>query len=226
MKKLTSSLALLLLVLSLAGCGSNKKKDTKPEAGLGDQLTQLPRDAASVQSFVADWPEESRQAAERMLQKYGAPTEVTGSSLTWRDNRPFRETIVRREGPTHLFPLQHTEVLEQSIDYLVPARRVMDLHSFNGSIIIDRTKGTVTTRSHREELNVLNFNLMNEIVLGRLSPRDARQELSNYAASLEDGQVNQYMTTLHFMQMKNTADPDRALLAPRIEVQAQDAVAE
>lgn len=209
----------LSLSLGIVSCSSKKK-----EPALKDQISSLKITPDNVKKYVSDWPEASRKATIEMLQKHGSPSELSANAIVWNESKPFKKTIVYKEGAINLFPVQHTGVLQQFVDYQVPEGKVQDLWLFTGAMQVDRTRGEVSMRSHKEELNILALNLMNEIILGRLTAADARKEFSTYSQGLEQGNINQYMTTLHFMQMNNTSDPDRGILVPKLEKQAQEAI--
>jgi hypothetical protein len=65
--------------------------------------------------------------------------------------------ITSRSHPTH------PDYLEQTINYKVPLDLVDDVIKFDGSIIIDRTKGEVCARYDKEPMNFLALNLMHDI---------------------------------------------------------------
>ncbi len=73
---------------------------------------------------------------------------------------------VQGTGDTHRFPLPHQDVLWQTINYKVPPAKVPALMSYDGSILIDRTRGEVTVHCDSEAANILTFNIANTIVTG------------------------------------------------------------
>ncbi|HEV7285020.1 MAG TPA: hypothetical protein VGN75_09185, partial [Kaistia sp.] len=84
-------------------------------------------------------------------------------------------TIVYGEEIDHDFPMPHKDVLEQVIPYDVPADMFDDLAEYDGSVIAERTKGTLAARCDKEAANFLAVNLANDIVKGEKSIEEARQ---------------------------------------------------
>ena len=81
-----------------------------------------------------------------MMDKYGASDEATASLLLWHNNDPWRRTAAYREEAQHNFPAPHRDVLEQFIPYRVPVDKFDDLAAFDGSVLVDRTKGLMSAR--------------------------------------------------------------------------------
>ena len=100
------------------------------------------------------------------MTRYGEPQEVTGRAVTWYDNGPWKRTVLYKDGDTHRFPLPHQDVLWQTINYKVPLNKVAPLLSYDGSLLIDRTRGELTVHCDSEEANTLIFNIANDIVTG------------------------------------------------------------
>lgn len=127
-----------------------------------------------VRKVIDRWPKAAKAAAEKIIDYYGAPNEITPSRLFWYNNGPWKRTIAYREEAPHDFPVPHTDVLEQTINYHVPAEEVGDIGLFDGSLIVARTKGEVTANCDNEGANILALNLMHEIVTGIRTPQEAR----------------------------------------------------
>ena len=66
----------------------------------------------------------------------------------------------------HNFPKPHTDLLEQFVDYRVPVARVSDVTAYDGSVVVERTKGEVSARCDMEEMNYLALNLMHDVATG------------------------------------------------------------
>jgi hypothetical protein len=66
-------------------------------------------------------------------------------------------------------------VLEQYIPYRVQLDKLNELAAFDGSVLVDRTKGEISARCEGKEANFLALNLANEIVQGRKDVRSARK---------------------------------------------------
>lgn len=172
-------------------------------------------EASLVAATVEDWAALPQKATREMIDKYGLPSEATASQLIWFDCRPWKRIIVYRDEVPHNFPQPHSDVLEQVIDYHVPLDKVADLARFDGSIIVERTKGEVSARCDMEAANVLAINLMHDIVTGRLSAGEARQAYADQTALYMLNRSAPYAERLQFdVVQQSMVDPDEALLAP------------
>jgi len=129
--------------------------------------TILLTSAASAQQEMpnlSDWHEASQEAAKQMMDKYGPPAEVTETTLVWHETGPWKRTMISKEAVDHNFPMPHPDVMEQVIDYDVPVDFFDDLAAYDGSVIVERTKGEISARCDKEEANFLAINLANDIV--------------------------------------------------------------
>ncbi|MEX2111094.1 MAG: hypothetical protein WD802_10850 [Gemmatimonadaceae bacterium] len=160
-------------------------------------------------TMIAGWPETPRMVAKEMIEKYGPPDETTASMLIWHDNGPWKRTIVYREEVPHAFPKQHTDLLEQFVDYRVRPALFDELAEYDGSVIVERTKGEMSARCDKEAMNFLALNLANDIVAGRRTVADARRVYAETAKAFMTGnQTSAYVTGLQFRPMSGAADPD------------------
>ena len=163
----------------------------------------------SAESVLATWPAKPQEVARKMMDTYGQPTEVTASMLIWHKNGPWKRTIVYREEVPHSFPMAHPDLLEQFIDYRVPVDKYSDLAAYDGSVIVERTKGEISARCDKEEMNFLALNLANDIATGKRSVKDARTFYAETAMAFMKGQKSPYTRGLQFEVPKGgTADPD------------------
>lgn len=197
--------AFFTTMLIVTGCSSRKddKKDVTAETSVPAPVTQ-----ANVSKMTENWPQTSKAAIAALTAKYGLPTSMTEEMVVWSNTSPFKRSIVFKEEVTHQFPMQHSDVLLQTIDYRVPQDKVALLSKFDGSIIIDRTKGELSARNEKEELNILSLNLADKIVRGELSAEQARREYSKNADAFAAGTSSQLLTGLNFRTEGNTSDPD------------------
>jgi hypothetical protein len=184
-------------------------------AGAADE-----RASDDAQSAIQKWPTESKKAAQTMIQKYGQHDEATASQLTWHDNGPWKRTIVYKEEIEHRFPAPHKDVLEQFVDYQVPADKFDELAMYDGSVIAERTKGELSARCDKEEANILALNLADEVVTGKRSVEDARMYYGEQIMLLKQGQSSPYLSKLRFDMKQRTADADKPL--PMKQASAQD----
>lgn len=164
----------------------------------------------TARDVAAEWPKEAKEAANSMLNKYGAPDDITGSLLVWHDKGPWREIIVRKDTIEHRFPSPHKDTLEQRIAYEVPLDKFNDLARFDGSLIAERTSGTLASRSQSEAMNFLALNLAHDIITNRRSVEETREMYADIARAYAKGEQHPYTRGLKFMAAKieESSDPD------------------
>lgn len=166
---------------------------------------ETPR-AASV---LSGWPETSTEVATTVIDKYGAPDEVTPTMLVWRNNGPWKRTIVYRDTVAHLFPMPHGDLLEQFINYRVPTEMFDELANYDGSVIVERTKGEISARCDKEGANFLALNLADDIANGRRTVEEARRFYSEAIQEFMGGGQPDYMQGFQFTVPRGgTEDPD------------------
>jgi hypothetical protein len=169
-----------------------------------------PQAAAWVQQHLAGWPKVSIAVASDLITKYGLPKESDDRELTWYDNGPWKRTVLHREEVQHNFPLPHKDVLEQTVNYRVPAEKVADLLKYDGSLVVDRTRGELTVHCDNEEANTLTLNIANDIVTGN---RNVEQALAYHAQVIRGVQIGEHETYPYKLRFKvpqaaaDTADP-------------------
>jgi hypothetical protein len=207
MKRKIFATALMSSFLIMTAC-SHKKDDKKKEkssetASLSSEVTQ-----EGLNQTIANWPEASKSAIKDLTKRFGLPAAVTEDMVVWNDSKPFKRSVVYREEINHMFPIQHSDVLLQTLNYRVPLDKVSDLSRFDGSLIVDRTKGELSARNHRQEMNILAFNLADKIVRGEMTVESARREYRKNAEALMSGTTNKMLTNLNFKTRGNTSDPD------------------
>lgn len=167
----------------------------------------------AVRGLIADWPETSRMAADAMIEQYGAPDGVTPEMIIWRDTGPWTHTIVYSEPVQHDFPMPHEDVLEQFIYYDVPADMFDELAEYDGSVMVERTKGVISARCDKEAANFLAINLAHDIVRGDKSVDEARREYGETIQALTAGESPEYTTGLVFdVSDEGTGDPDETTI--------------
>lgn len=163
---------------------------------------------------IRDWPEESREATQLVLDKYGEPHEVTDSQLVWHRVGPWKRIVASKAFYQHAFPAPHQDSIETVIDYQVPPDKFSDLAWFDGSVIVERTAGEVSARCHDEEANTLALNLMHDIVSGARTVEQARAYYAKEFLDYRRKQPTPYMQALQFTPPAGaTADPDVRLLS-------------
>ena len=175
--------------------------------GVATLVAQARSDAQSV---LSAWPAKPQEVGREMIQKYGQPDEVTASMMIWNGKGPWKRTILYREEVPHSFPMKHTDLLEQFVDYRVPPDRYDELARYDGSVIVERTKGEISARCDKEEMNLLALNLSDDIVKGKRTVEGARDFYAKTAMAFKEGKRDPYTQGLRFTVAKSgTADPDR-----------------
>lgn len=170
-------------------------------------------DSATVKDILSAWPKVSKEAATTTINKYGLPNEASPSRLIWHHNGPWLRTVIYAEEVPHEFPMPHHDVLEQYIPYRVPVEKFGDLAAFDGSVLIDRTKGEMSARCEGEEANFLALNLANEIVQGKKSVDAAREAYGEAMKQRHAGTPPEIMQRLMFeVPAGNTGERDHAII--------------
>jgi hypothetical protein len=209
-RPMVTFLAYSILLASCASFRESSKEDNKlanAQVGITPQISY-----ENIAQLTQAWPEASRLAANNMITKYGLPAEVSRTQLIWYNTAPFKRTIVYRDEIAHNFPLPHTDVIEQVVDYRVPSSKVDELINFDGSIKVDRTRGELSSSNEKEEMNFLVINLADEIIRGEKTVEEAREAYSRLARAFDFGSTNQYINNLTFTPKNETADEDQSMM--------------
>lgn len=187
-------------VLLVLGSGS---------AVYGQQTFTTTITQTSIDQWIADWPAKPREVAGKVIAKYGLPQEVTPTMLIWNNNGPWKRTILYREEVAHDFPKPHTDLLEQFVNYRVPTDKFDELAAYDGSVIVERTKGEMSARCDQEPMNFLALNLAHDIVTGQRTVAEARKFYADTAAAAMRGETPTYIQSLRFSpNLNRTADRD------------------
>lgn len=193
--------------LLVTACSHKKhdKKESMPETAAA---YSMPVTQEGLTKTTETWPESSKAAITSLNSKYGLPSAVTEDMVVWTNSAPFKRSVVMKEEVNHQFPIQHSDVLMQTVDYRVPLDKVAAVSKFDGSLLIDRTKGELSARNDKEEMNILALNLADKIVRGEMTVEQARREYSKNAEAFAAGTSGQMLTSLNFQSQGTTADPD------------------
>lgn len=163
---------------------------------------------------IQSWPEESREAAQLVLDEHGEPDEVTETQLTWHGAGPWKRIVATRTFHEHNFPVPHIDAVESVIEYRVPVDKFSALAAFDGSVVVERTTGEVSARCHDLQANNLALNLMHDIVTGARDVDDARRYYAKEFADYRRKKPTPYMDGLRFSTTdENAADPDERVLS-------------
>lgn len=166
-----------------------------------------------LQNKIKGWPETSHEVAHKMIEKYGEPSQQTDDMLIWKNTGPYIHTIVYKEEIQHDFPMPHKDVLEQVINYDVPVEKFSDLARYDGSVIVERTKGTMAARCDKEAANYLALNLANDIIKGERSVEEARDMYAETIMKMMQGEEHQYLKELAFdVPQSDITNPDKTIM--------------
>lgn len=163
--------------------------------------------AAWVHDHLQGWPPKTVALAVTLVEKYGKPEDAGAHRITWYGNGPWKRTALLREGVSHHFPLPHQDILEQTVDYRVPEKKAADLIAYDGSLVIDRTRGELSVHCNTEEMNILTLNIANDIVTGE---RSVDQAMAYHAQVVEGMFIHEpetYPQKLRFKPHAGAADP-------------------
>ena len=163
--------------------------------------------------IVSTWPEQSREAAQLVIDKYGEPQEATASLLIWHHPGPWKRMTATAEFSEHRFPSPHNDSVESVMEFRVPPEKVSELVAFDGSVVVDRTQGELSARCHDEEANNLALNLAHDIINNERDVADARQYYAKEFLDYRRGRPTPYMNELRFQSEQNAADPGESVIS-------------
>lgn len=194
--------------------------------GSGKDGTRTTPDVANIEEvrkITDDWPAICKNAAEQTIGTYGPPNEASPSRLTWYNNGIWKRTIVTRDEIVHNFPQPHTDMVENFIDYRVPVEKIGEVAKFDGSVIIERTKGEVSARCDMEAANILALNMMHLIATGQLNAEQAREKYSEQTAAYVANRPAQFAEQLQFELPKDqTVDHDETIIGEDVINQTKE----
>ncbi|HVT37467.1 MAG TPA: hypothetical protein VHE78_00335 [Gemmatimonadaceae bacterium] len=199
--------ASLIVTIAIASTASAQMKSM----GHDKNSTEM----SKMEHTMADWPMASREAVAFMTKKYGAPVAMTADMAVWGKTGPWKRTVVYRAEYAHEFPMHHTDVMQQWIDYKAPAAdKFGELAMYDGSVVVERTAGEMSARCDKEGANFLALNLADEIIAGKRSVADARKMYGEQIMAMKAMQPAPYTMKLLFnVPMGGTGDPDHAVAA-------------
>ena len=179
----------------------------------GEKGTSVTADIELVEKIIEDWPAMSKKSSEQTIQAYGPPNEATPSQLIWYYNSPWKRTVVFRDEIPHDFPQPHSDVIEQVINYQVPPEKFSEIAMFDGSVVVERTKGEVSARCDMEAANILALNMMHEIVTGRKTAEEARELYTEQTAAYVMNKPAPYAEQFQFdLSAEEKFDTDKATI--------------
>ena len=132
-----------------------------------------------IQSHLASWKAKPKKAAMKLIEKYGPPQEATATRLIWHDKGPWKFTEIVNEEIPHDFPVPHVDYLYQAIPHQIDPKFADGLLAYDGSVVLERTKGMIAARCDKEEPNFLAINLAHEIITGKRSVDERARSMPN-----------------------------------------------
>jgi len=164
----------------------------------GDLTASTKKRPKSIEEDMKGWSESSKLAVLDMIKKYGAPNEISKTMMEWHYNGQWKKTVVYAKTFEHNFPSPHKDVIEQWIEYKVPADKFSELAAFNGSVVCNRSTGEVSARCNTEEANFLSINLVNDIVNNKQKAETARDYFARATQNHINGKTPIYMKAIQF----------------------------
>jgi hypothetical protein len=163
-------------------------------------------------TLMQGWPEEAREAAQLVIDKYGEPDEATDSVLIWNAPGPWKRMVAYRDVDGHNFPAPHNDSVESFLQHQVPTEKISDIAEFDGSVVVNRTRGELSARCHDEEANLLALNLARDIVEGDKTVAEARDYYAREFLGYRRKEPTPYMEALRF-EANGGRDPDQRVLS-------------
>ncbi|MEO5570654.1 MAG: hypothetical protein ABIT08_15565 [Bacteroidia bacterium] len=159
---------------------------------------------------MSGWSDASKMAVMMMKKQYGEPEAKTADMMMWKNTGQWKKTVVYAKEFKHDFPMPHTDVMQQWIDYKVPQEKFNELAMFDGSVVCNRTNGEISARCDKEGANFLAINLSNDIIKGSKDVKGARDFYATTVKEFINGGKPAYMMKLQFdVASGNTADADK-----------------
>jgi hypothetical protein len=168
------------------------------------------------------WPNESREAAQLVMKKYGDPDEASASALIWNSPGPWKRIVAYRDFDSHNFPAPHNDSVEGFLQHAVETEKVSAITEFDGSVVVNRTRGELSARCHDEEANFLALNLAHDIVMGEKTVQEARDYYAHEFLAYRKKDPTPYMEGLRF-QPNGGRDADERTLSDDQLREAMDA---
>jgi len=88
--------------------------------------------------IIKGWPEDAREPALLVIDKYGEPHEATESLLTWHKVGPWKRVVASKAVQLHNMPVPHWDAVESVIDCEVPVKFITPIVEFDGSVTVRR----------------------------------------------------------------------------------------
>jgi len=144
-----------------------------------------------AQKAIEGWPQPNKQAAQAMIDKYGAPDSTIGDRLEWDHRGPYKRVVVDgRADPGTM--------VENTVNYPVKAHD-FGLLSLNDAVVRpDAETAELTACSRSEGSNVLALNTADSVMRGRMSADQAREQQAQTLRLEKSGKTSASAEGLQF----------------------------
>lgn len=160
--------------------------------------------AEKAESVISSWPDLSRRTAEMMIEEHGKPHKIEADSLTWHGLYRGRKTVVHRANPEG--------VVEQTVNYRVPEKKVGEVERIDDRLKVDRGASELTAVSDSLRTDFLLLNLAHEVASGFRSVEGARAFRDKEQRLAASGKDSRYRGELLFeREIPITIHPDGKL---------------
>jgi hypothetical protein len=189
-----------------AGAGGTKEPDRAGVTAADNRGKPAPpRETVRMGGGVAEtkaamltrsWPTESRDAAVALELKLGPPAEVDDAHLTWNNAGGWKRITVHRAGEADD---THLDVIDVVVDYDVKGNELAEnVARLNAGLAVQGESNEISAWCETEALCILALNVANDIVSGRLSLEQAREEYERAVAAFRAGEQVPYTQGLQF----------------------------
>lgn len=163
-----------------------------------------------MKDVIKDWKEKPKKSAERLIDYYGEPDEYSENRLIWYNTEDgWKRTVLVNQTIPHDFPAPHHDFLEQFVDYQVPVDMFNKLAEYDGSVIVERTKGEMSARCGGTSMNFVAINLAHDIITGNKTVSEARDEYTRLYKAYQAGEKPPYTQEFQFdLPQGETGDKD------------------
>ncbi len=180
----------------------------RAQYGDREDLAEIALSGETPESIILLWPAYSYRLARRMIALYGPPVDSTEDRVVWRNNGPWKRTVVYRNPPSDGLFRKSRGRLEQSVAYEFPKGVAAALAAFDRTIEADEKEGRLTARTDDESSNILALNLADEVVRGKRTAKDAAEFRAKTARLRDSGKSSPYLERLLFVPGGAPANPE------------------
>jgi hypothetical protein len=106
---------------------------------------------------------------------------------------------------------QESNDRQLTVNYRVPLGKITELVQYDGSLVIDRTRGELSVHCNNEQSNILTLNIADDIVKGDRNLEQALAYHAQVVRGVQIGEPESYPNKLRFKALQpaaETADAD------------------